>query len=234
MLFQELRNYWSRKTGMSAEAKRATLNSFCCQEIDVEELAALHPECGCEGAQTVEGSPGPVTNDEVLRLFLTSPSDIRGERKAQREKRPFGQRSLQKAYTKGLSVVRICHASQEEIEYTASLLHAYQSKRDPKNGGLLCVVDFPVSAVREGPDPDAVLCALETPLDWQSEGYFLRPSHGDVVNSKSGLLEEIKKAKREVAYNRIVELGEQRRVEDVTDSNLSQFLPQIVVDEGRE
>lgn len=218
---------------MNAAAKRAALDSFCDLAISVEELAARYPNCGCESAATVDGSPGPVTKDEVLRLFLTSPSDIDGKRREQREKRPFKKASLQKIFTKGLSVVRMRHAAPSEIEYSASILFAYQSGRDPVHGGILSVVDFPVAAVREDADAVSLMCVLETPLERQASGEFLRPSHGDVVNSASGLSEEARLAKRDVAYNRIVELGKQSNVEQVSDSNLAQFLPQIVAAAGR-
>lgn len=218
---------------MSAEATRESLDAFCKQDLTVEDLAAKYPGCLCETAAPVEGSPGPVGDEETLRLFLTSPSDIEGKRRSQRERRPFRQGSLQKAFTKDLSIVRIDFATAQEVEYSAGLLYQYQSGRDPLHGGLLSVMDFPVRAVRGCADFEPEFCVLETPLEMQEDGSFLRPSHGDVVNSKSGLSLEQQKAKREVVFNRIVQLGQLRRAEDVADSDLAQYLPQIIVDEGR-
>ena len=218
---------------MSAEARRADLDLFCEEEIDVEELAARNPQCGCEAASSPKGSPGPVADEEVVRLFLTSPSDIEGKRRAQRERRPFKAKSLQKVFTKGLSVVRLPHATRDELEYSASILHGYQSDRDPEYGGLLCVVDFPVTAVRECPNDLALMCVFETPLEAEEDGSFKRPSHADVAHSANGLPDEEKKAKREIIYNRIIEQGDQRKAENVTDCDLAQFLPEIVKREGR-
>ena len=172
-------------------------------------------------------------SDEVVRLFLTSRSDIDGKRRAQREKRPFKASSLQKAFTKGLSVVRLSHAEEIELEYSASILHAYQSDQHAEHGGLLAVVDFPVEAVRECADDEAQMCVFETPLEKDGEATYKRPSHADVAHSIDSLTEDQKKAKREVIYNQIIEQGTQRNVEDVDDCNLAQFLPRVVLDEGR-
>jgi len=218
---------------MSAEARRAELDLFCEQEIDAEALAARNPHCACECAKSPSGSPGPVQNEEIVRLFLASPSDIEGKRRVQREKRPFRAKSLQRAFTRGLSVVRLAHASSKELEYSASLLHTHQSGRDSKHGGLLSVVDFPVAAVRMCVDRFGSMCVFETPAEAQGNGSFKRPSHADIANSVNGLAEEAKKAKREVIYNRIIEQGNQLRVEDVDGCNLAQFLPEIVKNEGR-
>ena len=212
--------------------RRSDLDSFCKGEIDVEELARRHPNCGCEEATSSKGSPGPVQLDENVRLFLTSRSDIEGKRKAQREKRPFRALSLQKAFSNGLSVVRLWYADRDELEYTASLLHAFQSKRDSKHGGVLAVVDFPVKAVRDCADPEARMCVFETPLEKNGQASFKRPSHADVAHSLGGLPDHSKKAKRDIIYNQIIEHGIQKNAEDVEGCNLAQFLPRIVIDEG--
>ena len=217
---------------MGADARRVALDLFCEKELDVEELASRHPQCGCENAPSPKGSPGPVQHEEKVRLFLVSTSDIKGEKQAQREKRFFKAQSLKRAFTTGLSVVRLPHASVEELEYSASLLYDFQSKRNPEYGGLLLVVDFPVFAVRMNIDGLGAMCVFETPSERQEDGSFKRPSHADIANSASGLAEEDKLAKRQIIYNRIVEHGMQRRVEDVDEGNLVPFLPKIVKDEG--
>lgn len=212
---------------MGADARRVALDLFC-----EHELAARHPQCGCEGAQSSAGSPGPVKHEEKVRLFLTSTSDIKGKRHAQRKERPFKPQSLKRAFTTELSVVRLTHSSAKELEYSASLLHNYQSEREPMYGGLLSVVDFPVSAVRMNVDGLGAMCVFETPCKVEEDGSFKRPSHADIANSAHGLTKEENMAKRQIIYNRIVEHGTQCRVEDVDDCNLIPFLPKIVKDEG--
>jgi len=110
---------------MNADVCRTDLEAFSAAEFGVDELARRHPGCACESASSPGGSPGPVQPCEVIRLFLTSRSDIDGTRAALRLRRPFKAKSLQKAFTKGLSVVRLAHADQSELEYTASILYAF-------------------------------------------------------------------------------------------------------------
>ncbi len=178
---------------MSAKAWRDALDQFCRKEMDVEALAERHPRCACEGADSPTGSPGPVKDDEIVRLFLTSRSDIEGKKRAQREKRPFRAKSLQRVFVHGLSVVRLGHATPEEMEHSASLLHDNQSRRDPQHGGLLAVMDFPVEAVRNKREN---MCVFETPLEPRGDGSFGRPSHADIVSAVAGLTDEQKMAKR--------------------------------------
>ncbi|MCY4153451.1 MAG: hypothetical protein OXE94_14625 [Aestuariivita sp.] len=134
--------------------------------------------------------------------------------------------------TTGLSAVRLSHASVEEIEYSASLLYDFQAERDPEHGGLLSVIDFPVSVVRMEIDHLGAMCVFETPCEPRDDGSFRRPSHADIVNSVHGLVEEAKKVKLEILHNRIQKHGNQHHVEDVTDCNLVPFLPKIVKDES--
>ena len=218
---------------MSADIRRSDLEAFSAEEFGVEELARRHPVCACESAKSPDGSPGPVQAGEIIRLFLTSRSDIDGKRAALREKRPFKASSLQKAYTKGLSVVRLAHADRAELEYAASILHDFQFENSKDYGGVLAVVDFPVEAVRICEDPIARMCVLETPLKRDANGKFVRPSHADVAYSQSGISEEMKKAKRDIIYNQIVTQGQQLNVEDVTGCDLAQFLPHVIKIEGR-
>lgn len=150
---------------MSAEIWRTDLEAFSAEEFGVEELARRHPVCACEGASSPDGSPGPVQAGEIVRLFLTSRSDIDGKRAALRERRPFKAGSLQKVFTKGLSVVRLAHADQVELEYAASILHGVQFRNSNEYGGVLAVIDFPVEAVRICEDSDARMCVFETPLE---------------------------------------------------------------------
>ena len=86
-------------------------------------------------------------------------------------------------------------------------------------------MDFPVEAVRNCCAPHVPMCAHETPLDYtDSEGY-LRPSHGDVVNSASGMSDEEQKASRDVIFNQIMKQGTVMNVEDIKDFDMSGFIP---------
>lgn len=213
---------------MSAEQKRELIEEFSAGRLTVEDLAEAMPECACEGAAPVEGSPGPVSDDETLRFFLTSRSDVDGKRESQLKKRPFKAAALKKAYTVGLSVSRLEHASREELEYTAGLLHGIQVEKSGEYGGVVGVVDFTAKAVRQGSEPSVPMCVLETPLDKNLEGGLSRPSHADVVNSKAGMTEEEKKSSREIIYNAICQIAAKVRSEDVADCNLLEFLPGIL------
>lgn len=212
---------------MSPEDKRKSLHSFLAQEISVDELAIRHPDCACEHAASEDGSPGPVANDERLRLFLTSRSDIDAKKTNQLQNRTFRATSLQKAYTNGLSTYRVAHATKDELEYSAKILYDGKIVDDPEYGGILGVMDFPASAVRICPVGHSPMCVLETPLDPSSDNTFLRPSHCDVVNSQPIADQEDRVAARRVIFNQINEQGQKTNAEDVKDCDLVQFLPAI-------
>ncbi len=215
---------------MHPKILRQSLNDFCDEKIKVEELAARHPTCECEMAVSPDHGHGPVKDCEVVRLFLTSTSDINGARSSQLKLRPFKAKSLQKAYTKGLSTYRLKYASATELENSAKLLYDYQIGRNNKFGGVLGVVDFPVYAVRYCPEPHAPMCVFETPLGQNTNGIFDRPSHSDIVNSKADLTDEEQKIHREIVFNLIKQYGKQTNSEDVSDCNLKSLLPNILSD----
>lgn len=208
---------------------RGDLEKFCAQEINVEELAAAHPSCACEHAESPVGSPGRIMPKEVLRLFLTSPSHLKVKKSADLNKRKFRAADLARAYKVGLSIVRLNHASEEELIYTAKHLHKIQVDSNGDKGGLVGAVDFPVEAVRNCSAPQVPMCAYETPLDYTEPTGYLRPSHGDVVNSLSGMTDEEQKASREVIYNQIMKQGEVKNIEDIKDFDISAFIPKAAI-----
>lgn len=205
--------------------KRKSLESFLSQEISVDELAVRHPDCGCEDAASEAGSPGPVASDEILRLFLTSRSDIDAKKKNQLSNRKFRATSLQKAYTNGLSTYRLSHATSDELELSAKILYDDKIVDEPEYGGILGVMDFPVSAVRVCPEAHSAMCVLETPLNRVDPISFLRPSHCDVVNSRPFTDPEDRVAVRRTIFNQINEQGQQTPAENVKDCDLAQFIP---------
>lgn len=209
---------------------RESLNSLSRGQINVDVLAALHPSCECESAETEDGCYGPVKGNEVVRYFLASPSDIGNASAEKLRTRPFNSTSLKRAFTTGLSVSRLAYATSEELEKTAAILFAFQASKSPQLGGVLAVIDFPVEAVRVCPAPHAPFCVLETPLDPLPNGQFDRPSHADIVNSVANLNDESKKACREIIHNQIKLQGTQTNSEHVTDCNLLSYLPSAIRD----
>ena len=215
---------------MTVDVKRATLNAFSAGTIDVEKLAEAAPECGCELACSIEGSPGPVTDGETLRFFITSRSDVDLKKQpALLESRPFRPKDLKKAYTVGLSVCRLSYATRQEQEYTAGMLFSIQSSNNGDYGGILAVMDFSADAVRVSDGTFFPLCVLETPSDDQSNGTFLRPSHADIVNSVHGMTDIQKAESRTKLHNQIIQNGTKTALEDVHDCELAQFLPPVVL-----
>ncbi|NVK54671.1 MAG: hypothetical protein HWE26_03590 [Alteromonadaceae bacterium] len=208
---------------------RDDLDKFCAQKIDVEELASAYPSCACEQADSPVGSVGRIMPQELLRLFLTSPSHLRVRKPADLNKRKFRPTDLTRAYKVGLSIVRLEHASEEELTYTAKQLNDIQVNANGDKGGLVGAVDFPVEAVRTCSPPHVPMCAHETPLDYREPTNYLRPSHGDVVNSKAGMTDEEQKASREVIYNQIIKQGVVKNIEDVKDFDMSEFIPKAAM-----
>jgi len=211
-----------------AEEKREALDNFSRGCVDVEGLANAHPGCACESAATVVGGHGQIGNNEILRFFLTSRSDIDGKKASRLAERRFRARSLTKAYTQGLSVCRLSYACRCELNYTAKILHEIMIEKDGKFGGILGVVDFPAAAVRQCPAETVPMCVHETPLDPNPNGGFFRPSHADIVNSQVGMTDEEKKKSREIVFNQIHEQKIQKKSEDITDCDLCIFLPEAV------
>lgn len=214
---------------MSKVALREALNQLCAGDIDVDGLASACPNCICESAPSPTGSPGPIINGEVLRLFLTSPTHVRVKQPADLAKRPFRAADLKRAYSVGLSVCRLAHASQEELAYTANQLCEVQRASNGDLGGVIGAVDFPVTSVRTCPVEIVPLCAYETPLDPRPEGGYLRASHGDVVNSRNGMSPEEQKASRDVIFNQIVESGKIRKADQIDDFTIADYLPKTAV-----
>lgn len=214
---------------MPDDPKRKDLNRFCTGEINTDELALLYPSCACESASSPAGSFGHVLNQERVRFFLLSRSDVDGKREpAKLASRPFRPTQLKKAERDGVSVCRLTHASRAELELTAEMLHGLMVGQYAEYGGILGVVDFPVSAVRVCPGEHSPLCVFETPLDPIPAGGFRRPSHADLVNSKVGMTEEEKLKNRAIIHNQIVAQGTQTRSEQVTDSDVARYLPAIL------
>jgi hypothetical protein len=208
---------------------RDGLDRFCAEEINVEELALAYPSCACEQAVSPTDSPGKVKPEEVLRLFLTSPSHLKVKKSADLNKRKFKVADLTRAYQVGLSVVRLSHASEQELIYTAEQLHKIQVDAWGDKGGLVGAVDFPVEAVRACTTLHVPMCVHETPLDYTDASGYLRSSHADVVNSMTSMSDEEKKASKEVIYNQIKELGTVLNIEDVKDFDMSGFIPKAAM-----
>ena len=68
-----------RSSSQVDSSTRLALDMFCDEKIDVNGLVAEFPLCACENAATPDGSPGIVADKEMVRLFLTSPSHLRGK-----------------------------------------------------------------------------------------------------------------------------------------------------------
>lgn len=208
---------------------RNGLDKFCAQKLDVEKLAEMYPSCACEQSESPVGSPGKVMPEEVLRLFLTAPSHLKVKKPADLNKRKFKVADLTRAYKVGLSVVRLNHASAKELIYTAEKLYEIQANANGEKGGLVGAVDFPVEAVRACSIPHVSMCVHETPLDYIDATGYLRPSHGDVVNSMAGMSDEEQKASREVIYNQIIEQGAVKHIEDVKNFDMSGLIPKVAI-----
>ena len=190
-------------------------------------MAVSFPRCACEEAFNEKGSHGPVADDEIIRLFLTSRSDIDAKKSTQLASRTFKASSLQKAYKNGLSAYRLSFASKGELEIAAKILFDGKVEKDGEYGGVLGVMDFPVSCVRVSPDGTPPFCVFDTPLDRIKRGEFRRPSHCDVANSQPFENNEDKVAARRIMFNQIKAAGNMTRAEDVQDCDISQFLPAV-------
>lgn len=204
---------------------RKALNEFSEEKLEVEDLAREFPNCQCEAAVSPNGSPGPVSKGEMLRLYLTAPSHLRVKNPDDLKKRAFKVASLKRAFAKGLSVCRLDRASPAEIAHTQESLHSVQVDINGDCGGLVGAIDFPVDCVRSCPDGTAPLCAYETPLDIQEDGSYLRPSHCDLVASIGGLSDEEKKASRDIVFNQMNQIGRLRDHRPDGEFDISTLVP---------
>ena len=213
---------------MSECEMRDTLDLFSARQIDAEDLSKKYPACACEKATSPKGSPGPIDDQEWVRLFLLSPTHLSLKKPSDLNKTMFRVRHLKNAYGRGLSICRLEHARKSEMEYTACSLSRIQKKSNNNAGGVIGVVDFPIRSIRKCPNGCTHLCAYETPLEFDNEGNYLKPSHGDLVNSKSGMSDVDKNASRRVLFNQIISCGEVKKPEQIDDFDVSPYLPKSI------
>lgn len=197
---------------------------FDCPEGDqwASKLASKYPECACESATSPSGSSGPVDDNETLRFFVLSRSDVDVKRK-----KKFRPSSLSRMFKTGLSVCRKSVASDHELHLTAGLLFELMQKQYSENGGIVGVLDFRCSVVRHlrHEDGGRLVCVLETPLDALEDGGYARPSHADVVYGREHCEDE--QAMRVKLFNAITISGEQpfKGLKEADDGQLAKFLP---------
>lgn len=204
------------------EEMREYLAEWPCEERQVPELARDFPDCACEGANSPDGSHGPVQDDETLRYFVNSRSDVDLKRK-----KPFGPAKLGRMFDKGLSLCRVDMAAVGEVRRTAEMLFSIMRDRDPVYGGIVGVLDFRCLSVRtlRYEDGGRMVCVLETPLDPSEDGGFDRPSHADLVHSRQHCIDP--QAIRLVVFNAMREDASTTYtpLEAVDGGSLVEFLP---------
>lgn len=205
------------------EEKRAYLDSWASEDHhgDAEGMARDHPECACEGASPTKGGHGPISDSERLRCFVVLWIDIDLSKAAPK---PLNTSVVSNIFGKGKSAVRIDRADAAENELTASIIHKALAAKNPQYGGVIGVIDFAAERVRYFENGERACCVFDTPYHPD------RPSHADIVFAAGQKpLDEVEARKvKEAIFNR---MGGARAFvcsAEVTDCDLSQFLPQKV------
>ncbi len=124
----------------------------------------------CERAQRTEDGHGYVSDDEVLWHFVTSTSGVDAKKPVLRPK------VLDRVFSSGLSTVRYCRVTDQELDETAREQFDYHSAKNEEFGGLLGVLSFTASKVRSvsSSNLQPYCCVLDTPTE-------SKKCHADVV-----------------------------------------------------
>lgn len=199
-----------------ANKLRAYLDSWV-GEGDAATIANDHPDCACENASPSPSGFGQISDDETLRYFVTSRSDIDLKRAP---KKGITSAIFNRIFKRGVSTARASKADRTELELTAALLHENQVQQCGEYGGIMGIVDFAAGAVRfPHPTKERTCCALETPLEE-------RPAHADLVASQGAPEPEVQKAIKLLLFNAIGGASAYRPVDAVTDCDLMPYLPE--------
>ncbi|BDW98098.1 hypothetical protein MACH10_37830 [Thalassospira tepidiphila] len=202
----------------AADEKRKFLDKWIESKGTASDLASRYPDCACEQATaSPKNGLGPVEDTEILRYFYVSRSD--GDLKSRKRLQPT-PRMFDRAFKGGMSVVRLQHASREEVYHTADELSGYQkSLYGNEFGGILGVADFSALAMRiEYETEQRMCCVLDTPLD-------NKPSHADVVYNLPDIPREDQPDIRNRIFNSAKIPECYKTVDDVEDVDLKPFLP---------
>lgn len=197
------------------EQKRAYLD-WWKENGDVAHMATSFPLCGCESADAAPRGFGPIKDEERLRYFAVSRSDIDLKRSPKKSITPS---IFKRCFKSGMSTCRLAYASRAELNFSAQILHEHQLKENGEFGGVLGVVDFTAGDVRrpEG-TVEQVCCVVDTPLSQ-------RTAHADVVSSKIVDEPEAQTSLRLLLFNAIGGAKAFVPVAEVKDCDLLAFKP---------
>jgi hypothetical protein len=219
---------------MDQQALRSLLDQLSDETIDLGTLCNKAPACACEHASSSADGHGPVVGDEVLRLFLCSPSEQEWPKKpdsirTKMKSRAVKPGSFRRAFKSGLSVVRAGRATAEEFDLAARIQFENMQKKNSHSGGIYAVFEF-VAADARSALGDYGMCVYETPLDPREDGTFARPSHSDVAVSKLPPDDVERNRLERVLYDYLMDSGRALNIDAETIDNgaLRKYLPAAV------
>lgn len=202
-----------------SQKKRKFLDNWAASDGHVDVVAEAYPKCSCEDAAPCDSGHGPIADDETLRYFVTSRSDVNLKAK----KKKISSAIFARIFKHGVSVVRVDKAQESEVETTAEIQHKNQAEQWGEYGGVIGVVDFKASKVRRNFDDGSRLCCvLDTPIKPD------RLAHADLVSSAANLEPEHQKSVKLILFNQIQGINSFVPSADLRDCNLIRFLPDIV------
>ena len=191
---------------------RKILNSFSIGKITSSKLADDYPDCICENADSPVGSPGKVSDDETLLIFLTSSykkintcDGLVGKSITDF----FKVRSLERVFSDGLSAYRLNFLTQQELLYSVGVLYdsLTKNKLNKNSGGVYGSFEISVGDIRSIAKSVVPFCVYETPQEPISGEKFKRPSHVDILWAASlELNEDDQSICEELLYNVIEEI----------------------------
>lgn len=200
------------------EKKRAYLD-WWKEDGDVAHMATSFPHCGCESADAAPGGFGPIKDEERLRYFAVSRSDIDLKRSP---KKSITSSIFKRCFKSGMSTCRLGYASRAELNFSAQILYEHQRHEHAEFGGVLGVVDFTAAAVRRPQEGlEQVCCVVDTPLSD-------RNAHADVVSSNIVDEPEAQTSLRLLLFNAIGGVKAFCPVAEVTDCDLLAYRPAVM------
>ncbi len=200
-----------------AEQKRIYLN-WWCENGSLSEISRDYPDCVCETAKPVECGFGQVRDEEKLRYFASSTSDINYKKQPNKE---IGSEIFSRIFVSGVSVVRLDFAERSELNLTAQILYNFQVERNPSHGGIVGVVDFQAKEVRFPINLQLqTCCVLDTPIQE-------RMSHADIISNSNEIDKSKQNQIKRHLFNSIGGKNAFKLSQDVSDTDLSQMVPKM-------
>lgn len=188
------------------------------------------PGCQCEGAEAVPGGHGPVSDLEILSMYLGSPRHYReryqDQKTIEKEGFPYKSNLFDAIFLGGLSLMREEKATSHAISIQAEKI-ANGLRNDNPKGGLFSVLQFFAGTVRAAFDEKERcrhFCIYDTPIDCNIAGQEVF-AHADIfpAGPKGSTASALRTARRVKIRQVIASLYQEIGIQNYRENILSKW-----------